>query len=170
MTAEKRLAEAMAAIGSARSRSQDGAGVGADVHHRQLAGEQARDDGADGVAVVEGDARMRAAQAGDLGGERGVVGGEVGGLAPLDVGRVGRHAGLPQRLAVEGGGGDEFGRVLAGVEGDAGGVAVDVDDGAGDGGVDRGGTQLARESVELVDPPVGVLAGEPRRDAARLDV
>ena len=50
------------------------------------------------------------------------------------------------------------------------GIAIDVDHGARDGGVDRGGAQVAHEIVELVDPPVGVLARQPRRHAARLDV
>ena len=57
------------------------------------------------MAVVEHDARMLAAQARDLGGERGVVGLEIGAAALGDLGFVRRLAGAPERLAVEGGGG-----------------------------------------------------------------
>ena len=139
-----------------------GAAVGAEVHGRQRAVEQPRDHRADRVAVVEDHGRMRLAQAGQLGGDGGVVGLEIGCAPGRDLGRI--RCLTPQGLAVERRGRAQLGRGLARIEGHARRVAIHVDDRARDRGAHDGGVEVGGKVVEPVDPPVGVLAGKPWRD------
>jgi len=145
------------------------AGIGADVEGRKFAVEQARDHGADRMAVVKRHLLVRGAQALQFAIEGGVIGVEIAGAPFGDFGCVGAFAVLVERLAVEGRGRTELGRRLSGIERDAGRVAVDVDHGARDRRVNRGRAHVADEIVKPVDPPVGVLARQPGRDEARLE-
>ncbi len=122
------------------------------------------------MAIVDHDAPVPRAQPLDLGVERRVIGVEPARPPRGDLVRRGRGAVAVQRLAVEGGGGAELRRGLAGVERHAGGIAVDVDGGARHGGVDGRGAEIGGEAVEPVDPPVGVLARQPGRDEPRRDL
>ena len=146
------------------------AAVGADVELRQLTIEQTGYARADGMRVVEHDARMHCAQPLELGQNRLVVGHEPG-FEPLrDIVRIRLQAGQVQRLVVEGRERAQVGGVRARVERLAGGIAIHVDDGARHHRADGGDPEVGREIVQLVHPPVGVLARAPRRDELRFDL
>jgi hypothetical protein len=107
----------------------------------------------------------------ELGLEAGVVGIEEAGAALGDLGRVRLLPGDDTaarrrrcRRAQAGGG-------LAGIERHARRVAIDVDHRARDAGADTTvAPRLGGEGVELFEPPVGVLAGQPGGDEAGFDV
>src|SRR5262249_44267059 len=80
------------------------------------------------------------------------------------------HAVAVEGPGVEGLGGHQGGRDLAGIERGAGRIAIDVDDAARQRGVHRGRTEIGSEGVELVDVPVGVVTRELLRDEAVLAV
>src|SRR5215469_6317819 len=89
--------------------------------------------------------------------------------APLgDLVRVGAIPLPVQRLAVEGRERTEVGRGLARIQGSARGVAVHIDHRAAYVRAHSRRAHLAGEGVELVDPPVAVLASQPRRHEALL--
>ncbi len=154
----------------AQRRRAGAAVIGAEIEDRQLALEEPRDDGADRVAVVEQGIAVRGLHPRDLVGERPVVGVEAGAAALLDLVRVWLLALAVERLAGEGGGRAQARRGLARVERGARRVAVDVDDVAGEDGLDGRRRQILREGVEAVDVPVGVGEraadlGQPAADA-----
>ena len=121
------------------------------------------------MGVEQRDALMLLAQASDLAGERRMVGIEVK-TPPLgDFGRVRRAARPIERLAVEGRGWDEFRRRLTGIERGAARIAIDVDDRAREPRAHQCRAERRDKVVELVEPPIGVLAREPRIDESRLE-
>ena len=121
------------------------------------------------MRVEQRHAREVLAQAHDLGMERVVIGLEGEPQAVGGARFVGRLARTVERLAVEGSGRTEFGRRLAGIERGAAGIAIDVDDRARERRANERRIQRLDEIVEFVQPPVGVLAREPRIDELRLE-
>ena len=106
----------------------------------------------------------------NLGGEGVVIGPEISLATASDLGLVRR--GLPDRRAVEGRGRHQLGRRLAGIQRDAGRVAVEVDDEARELRLDDGRLEALGEGIELAHMPVGVLDQlsariELRRDLGR---
>ncbi len=99
-----------------------------------------------------------------------MIGIEIEAPAPVDFARVRRLALAVERLAVEGRGRDKFRRRLAGIERGAARIAIDVDDRARKFRAHERRPERAGEIVEFVEPPVRVLAGEPRTDESRLEV
>ena len=104
---------------------------------------------------------MLCLQALDLGSKCGVIRIEEADLAFGDAFSARLGARLINGLAVEGGGGAELRRRLPGIERNAGRIPVDVDHGARDRGADHGCAETGGEIVEALDPPIGILAGEP---------
>ncbi len=86
-----------------------------------------------------------------------------------DLGRVRRSARPIERLAIEGRRWDKFCRRLAGIERSAARIAVDVDDRARKPRPHQCRAERRDEIVELVEPPIRVLAREPRIDEGRLE-
>src|ERR1700677_1536165 len=142
------------------------------------------------MGVEERDVLMLLAQARDLAGERRVIGIEVKTPAVCDVGRVRRLAQAIERLAgagpggarvrrrlaqaierlaVEGRGRAEFRRRLTRIERSAAWIAIDVDDRARQLGSHQCRAERLDEIVERVEPPIRVLAREPRIDEGRLE-
>jgi hypothetical protein len=119
------------------------------------------------MAVVKHDAGMQRAQPLDLVSKRGVVGREIKPLAALDLLRRRRAALAIEPTTIEGFGREKARGRLPGVERRAGGIAVDVDHRARKRGVHGRSTELAGEGVELLDVPVGVVAGERKRYQGR---
>src|ERR1700677_333057 len=120
------------------------------------------------MGVEERDVLMLLAQARDLAGERRVIGIQVKTPAVCDVGRVRRLARAIERLAVKGRCRAEFRRRLTRIERGAAWIAIDVDDRAREPRPYQCRAERRDEIVERVEPPIGVLAREPRTDESRL--
>ena len=111
---------------------------------------------------------MNLTEPGDLGRERRMIGIEIK-TPPLgDFSRVRRLVRPVERLAVEGRSRHEFGRRLAGIERCAAWIAIDVDDRARKSRAHERSPERRDEIVKLVEPPVRVLAREPRIGEGRL--
>ena len=121
------------------------------------------------MRVVERDALVLAAEAGDLAPQRLVIGRIIERAALGDVSRTGRPALEIKRLAVEGGRRAELRRGLTRIERGAVGTAVHVDDRARNLRSHNRRADRAGEIVKLRDVPVGVAPCEPRADEARLE-
>ena len=121
------------------------------------------------MSVEQRDAFMLLAQASNLSGERRMVGVEVKTPPVGNVGRVWLEAWPIERFAVEGRGRDEFRRRLTGIERSAARIAIDVDDRAGEPRAHQGRAERCDKIVKLVEPPIGVLAREPRIDESRFE-
>src|SRR5580704_17972091 len=112
---------------------------------------------------------MLLAQASDFGGERRVIGIEVKAPPLGDFSRARGSAGPIKRLAVERGRRDEFCRRLTGIKRCAARIAVDVDDRARKPRAHQCRAKGGDEIVERVEPPIRVLAREPRTDEGWLE-
>src|ERR1700677_1643790 len=145
------------------------AGVRAQIEYRQFAVEQTRNDRPNGMGVEQSHPFVSLPEACDLAGERRVIGIEVKTPAVCDVGRVRRLARAIERLAVEGRGRAEFRRRLTRIERSAAWIAIDVDDRARQLGSHQCRAERLDEIVERVEPPVRILAREPRIDEGRLE-
>ncbi len=136
----------------------------------QGAVEKAGNHRPDRVGFVQHDRPVLSPQPADFGGEGLVIGGKPSPPAFGDL-VLGRLLAAPvERLAVEGGGRAKLSGRLAGIEGGAAGVAIDVDYGARHRRAHQGRSHFAGEVIEPVDPPVGILARQPRRDQALFDL
>ena len=98
-----------------------------------------------------------------------MIGIEVKAAALGDFKRVRRQPRAIERLAVEGCGRDEFRRRLTGIERSAARIAIDVDDRARKPRAQQRRAERRDEIVELVEPPIRVLAREPRIDESGLE-
>src|SRR5208337_2166371 len=143
------------------------AAVRAEIEHRQLAVEEARDAGADRMRVEQGDAGESRPEPRDLPMERVVIRVKVGPSAPVDLDRV-RNGARIERLAVEGRRRAEPGRRLTRIERGGARVAIDVDDRARQTRPHERRAEGSHEIIELVEPPVGILGCPPRTDEALL--
>jgi hypothetical protein len=144
--------------------------VGPDVEVRQRALEQPRNLRSDRMAVIQHDFVVFASQPGDRRGNCRMVGIEKRGAAHCQLRTLGLKAGPVQRLAVKGRCGTQLGGRLSGIQRHAGRVPVTVNDRARDAGPDDGRTHRMCEVVEQVDPPVRILACEPWRNEAVLNI
>ncbi len=130
--------------------------VRADVEVRQLALEQERDMRADRVAVVEDGDAVHGLDPLDLGRKGGVIGRMEFAqprrrCRPRSAPRPSFQIGSPSKSVS----GIKPGGVLAGIEADAGGIAVGIDHVAVEGGAHR--RRLGQQAViELVNVPVGI--------------